>query len=383
MLEQGIRLGRIAGVEVRLHWSRLVIFWLITWSLAGGVLPTLYPGYASAAYWLAALVAAVVFFASLLAHELGHAVVARHQGVAVEGITLWLFGGVAKMRGETTDPNAELRITAVGPAISLVAAAGFGALAFALDAIGAPALIVGVPTWLALINAILAIFNLMPAYPLDGGRVLRAWLWKRRGDRVSATKTAAAAGRAFAYGLIGLGLLQFAFAATLSGIWLIFLGWFLLGAARAEESQTLLREALRDVHTRHLMSENPVTVPARLDVPSFVQNYVMAHRFTSFPVTDDLGHVVGLATLARVKAVAPELRDQMIVGDIASPLQEVPAVSPDDPATTLLERMQEHPDARALVVDAGRVVGIVSPRDIQRALEIIGLRGGPARPRGF
>ncbi len=380
MMERDIRLGKIAGVEVGLNWSLLVIFWLIAWSLASGVFPELYPGQETASYWIAAVVAAIVFFGSLLAHELGHALLARRKGVKVDGITLWLFGGVARMRGETMDPGAELRITAIGPAISLVAAAIFGLIGLGLSALDASELVVGVPAWLAIINAALAVFNLLPAFPLDGGRVLRAWLWRRRDDRVSATRTAAAVGRAFGYGMIALGLLEFALVASIGGLWFVFLGWFLLGAARAEESQTLLRAALRDVRAGQIMSADPILLPASLSVRSFIEDHAMSQRFTSFPVEDEGGRVVGLVTLARVKAVPVEARDRTTLGEIACPLEQVATASPDDPAVRLLERMQECEDGRALVFEDGRVVGIVSPRDVQRALELAGLRGGPRAP---
>jgi len=378
MMERDIRLGRIAGIEVGLNWSLLVIFWLIVWSLASGVFPELYPGQDTTSYWVAAVVAAVVFFGSLLAHELGHALLAVRKGVKVDGITLWLFGGVARLRGETMDPGAELRITAIGPGISLAAAALFLLIALGLAAIDAPELVVGVPAWLAIINTSLAVFNLLPAFPLDGGRVLRAWLWRRRNDRLSATRTAAAVGRAFGYGMIALGLLEFALVASIGGLWFVFLGWFLLGAARAEESQTLLRAALRDVRAGHIMSPDPVSVPASLSVRSFIEDHAMVQRFTSYPVEDEGGRVVGLVTLARVKAVPPDDRDRTTVGEIACPLEDVATASPEDPAALLLERMSGCEDGRALVFDEGRVVGIVSPRDVQRALELAGLRGGSA-----
>ncbi len=258
---QSVRIGRIAGIEVGFNWSLLVIFWLIAWSLAGARFPTQFPGYTSAAYWTAALVTAVLFFGSLLLHELAHAVVARRCGVAVDGITLWLFGGVARFRGEAMNARAELRIAAVGPGTSIVVGAVLLALSFGLAAAGTPPLVVGATRWLGIINLVLAVFNLVPGFPLDGGRVLRALIWKKRGDRVSATRTAARAGRIFAYVLIGLGIAEFALAASLGGLWFVFLGWFLLGAAQAEESQTLLRAALRDVRVQDAMSPDPATVP--------------------------------------------------------------------------------------------------------------------------
>ncbi len=376
MVEQDIRLGRIAGIRVGMNWSVLVVFWLITWSLAGERFPHQYPGRPPAAYWAAGLATALLFFASLLAHEMGHALVARRAGAAVEGITLWLFGGVASIRGESTDPRAELRFTVVGPLVSLGLAGTFALVALALGASGAPDLSVGASWWLAIINAVLAGFNLVPAFPLDGGRALRAVLWRRRRDRVSATRTAAAAGRAFGYLLIAAGLLEFALVLSLGGLWFVFLGWFLLGAARAEESSVLLRAALRHVRVADIMSRDPVAVPAGTTVAEFIEDFAMAHRFTTFPVRDPAGSVVGLVTLSRIKEVPRDRRATTSVGEVACPLAEVPTAAPGDPAVVLLERMREdRADGRALVLEDGRLAGIVSPRDVRRALDLAGLRG--------
>lgn len=375
MMGGDIRIGRIAGIDIKLHWSLLVIFLLITWSLATG-------GYAEApsggtpAAWAAAVVATALFFAALLAHELGHAILARRKGLEVEGITLWIFGGVSSLKGEAHDPTDEFRIAVIGPLVSLAAAAVFGVLALALGMLGAPTLVVAVPQWLAVVNAILAVFNLLPAFPLDGGRVLRAWLWKRRGDRASATRTAAAVGRLFGYGLVGLGLFLFMAGAPINGLWLVVLGWFLFGAARAEESHLLLSAALRNVRVRHVMSAHPTVVPADMSVQDYV-THAMDSRFTSFPVVDATGAVIGLVTMRLVKAALARGEGRATVAQVAVPMDQVPALSPDDTATTLLERLQTATDGRALVFDHGALVGIVSPTDLQRMLDLALLRSGP------
>jgi Zn-dependent protease len=228
-------LGRFFGIPVGLSWSVLVIAGLLTLSLSTSLLPRSAPGATAAAYFLAATVAAVLFFGSLLAHELAHAVVARRHGLRVEGITLWLLGGVARLGSEARSAGAELRIAAVGPATSVVLAAGFAVAAFAADALLLPALVVAVAGWLALINALLGGFNLLPAAPLDGGRILAGALWAGHGDPYRARETAARAGRFVGVGLIGFGVLGFLTPIPFGGLWTALVGWFIVSTAAAEE----------------------------------------------------------------------------------------------------------------------------------------------------
>ena len=240
-LLHGFRVGRLSGIEVRLDWSVLIIAWLIAWSLAGDALPSAAPGYAAWQYWLVGSVAAVLFLLSLLAHELSHSVVAQHHGVVVRDITLWMLGGMSSLSGEPKDASTELRIAIAGPAMSLAIGVGAMAVGAACAVSGLSKLVVVAWIWLATINGILALFNLVPAAPLDGGRVLTAVLWQRRGDHASAQVSAARAGRVFAYVLIALGLLEFATGNVVGGVWLAFLGWFVLSVAHAEEREARLR----------------------------------------------------------------------------------------------------------------------------------------------
>jgi Zn-dependent protease len=237
------RLGRVAGIEVRIHWSLAIVFALIVWTLASQVLPDVVPDQSSNAYWIASVVAALLFYASLLSHEMGHALVAERLGVVVEGITLWMFGGVARLRADARTAGIEAKIAIAGPFVSLVLALAFGSATYALDAGNAPPLIVGGCLWLAASNAVLLVFNLLPAYPLDGGRLLRAALWRRSGDRFRATSIAALFGRVCAFLMVVAGLATLVLQASLSGVWLIFLGLFLMTAVRSEESQVLRRRA--------------------------------------------------------------------------------------------------------------------------------------------
>ena len=239
-MDASVRLGRLAGIEVGLHWSLAIVFVLIVWTLAGQVLPAVVPDQPQTAYWLVAALAALLFYVSLLSHEMGHALLARRLGVDVAGITLWIFGGVARLRGDASTPGAEAKIAIAGPLVSLALAIAFGAITFALDVTGGPPLIEGGCAWLALSNAVLLLFNLVPAFPLDGGRLLRAWLWRRSGDRFRATSRAAWLGRLFGFLMIGVGVFTLITQGGLGGLWLIFLGLFVITAARREERRVLM-----------------------------------------------------------------------------------------------------------------------------------------------
>jgi len=372
-MEENVHLGRVAGVRVGANWSLLVVFWLIAWGLAGTELPHAARGYATAAYWVAGLAVAVVFYGCLLAHELAHAVVARRAGIEVEGIVLWLFGGVSRFKGEAAGPDIELRVSVAGPATSAVLGLVFFALTRVVSAsVGAP-LLAAALGWLGWINGLLALFNLAPAFPLDGGRVLRAMLWRRHGDKLQATMSAARAGRVFGFALIGFGLLEFAAGAGLGGLWLVFLGWFVLAAANAEAAFSLLETQLAGVPVRHVMTPDPLVVPAHLTVEQVLEGWVYPNRCSTFPLVDAGGSLAGLITLARVKRVRPELRSSTPITEVACPTDEVLTCGPEEDIVAVVRRMNNSADQRAVVVDHGRIVGIVSPSDITRAVEHAGL----------
>lgn len=373
-MDQNIRLGKIAGIPIGINWSILVIFFLVVWELSDLVLPGYDPYNATATYWVTGILTTTLFFVALLAHEVSHAVVAKRNGIGVRRITFWLFGGVSELEGEALTPGADFRIAAVGPATSLVLAGVFWVVGFLLHRVGAGAVVVSAIGWLAWMNLLLGGFNLMPAAPLDGGRVLRAALWRRSGDRVRAATTAARAGQAFAYALVMLGVLEF-LAVGIAGLWFIFLGWFLLTAARAEESGAVMRTSLADVQVRDIMTPDPVTFTSTTTVADLVDNQLHRYHFGSYPLVASDGHLVGLTTMNRIRHVAPKLRDTTRLLDIASPLLEVPVGAPQDPIAGLLERMHASPDGRAFVIDGtGRLVGIVSPSDIARYVQLSLLR---------
>lgn len=373
-MNDSIHLGRLAGIRVGANWSLLVVFALITWSLAAAQLPLEVPHQPAAAYWAVAVVAALLFFVSLLAHEMGHALLARAMGIEIEGITLWLFGGVARFRADAAGAGAELRIAAVGPGVSLGLAVVFLLLGSALGAAGAPALVVAGAGWLGVVNAVLGIFNLLPAFPLDGGRVLRAVLWMRSGRRRAATDAATRVGAVFAYLMIGLGIVFFFLGDFVNGVWLAFLGWFLLMAARAEAEGAITRDALAGVRVADVMTPDPLTVPGWMSVDELVQRHLLAQRHSSYPIVDLDGRPQGLVTLDVLRRVPPERRAATRLADVAHPLSTVVAARPDEPFSELVGRMGSGPGGRALVFDGGRLVGIVSPTDVARVLAVADLR---------
>lgn len=381
-MRDGVPLGRIAGFEVKVHWSVIVILWLFTWSLAT-TLPGAVAGYSRPVYWLAGACGAVVLLASLLAHELAHAVVARRMGVSVGSVTLWLFGGVTSLQGEAKTPRAAFRIAFAGPATSLVLSAAFAGLAVALAAVGAAPIAVNVGWWLAVINLALGLFNLLPGAPLDGGRLVRAYLWRRHGDSVRAAVGAARAGRVVAIVLIVLGLAEFLAGGLVGGVWLAFIGWFIFAAAREEEMQVTTRQALTGVRVADAMTADPHAAPGWLTVQDFIERYLLGDRHSAYPVADPDGSIVGLVTLRQLRDVAPGRRATTTVREIALPLDAVPTAAPSEPLSALIERLAAagHGGGRALVIDEGRVVGIVTPADLARLIEVYRLaHPGPGLP---
>jgi CBS domain-containing protein len=274
---------------------------------------------------------------------------------------------VARLKGEALTAASELKIAVVGPATSLTLAAGFAA-AGQLTSNAGLELISSVLLWLARINAVLAVFNLVPAFPLDGGRVLRAWLWRKR-ERAAATSVAARVGRGFARLMIAVGLVQAVFGEQLGGLWLALVGWFLLDAARTEEAQALVTRALEGVLVRDIMSPDPICSPDWITVDAFITDYALRHDHSAFPVIDFEGHPRGLVTVAGVREVQSRDRELRRVRDVAHPMSQVPAARPDDKLTELLARMPDGSHRRALVIQDGRVEGIVSARDIERAVD--------------
>jgi Zn-dependent protease/CBS domain-containing protein len=369
-MRQSFRLGRVGGITIGVHWSVLVITALLAFGLATSVLPTAAPGWSGETYTLAALIVTVAFFACLLAHELAHALLARRFGLAVPRITLWLLGGVSELEDEPRTPGTAFLIAAAGPVTSLVLGGLAAAGGMIADALRAPTMVVTCLAWLAGINLILGLFNLLPGAPLDGGRVLHAILWRIRKDRVEAQVAADRAGVVVGFLVAGLGLVELLFVGNLSGLWLVLVAWFLISAANAETAQVRIRAALEGHVVADLMAAEPVAGYDGQTIDVFVAKVAAASRHRVFPVIDLDRRVVGIVHLADLVQVPAELRDTRRLRELVRPTA---LVAPADPA---IEAAKALGPLRPLVpvVQDGHLVGVVSLGDLNRAVELAALR---------
>ena len=363
-----ISIGTIAGIRIYLHPSWFVIAFLITFMLAVS-LPDTFPGWQPALYWVVAAVVAALFFASVLAHELSHAFVARRFGVEVRDITLFIFGGAASLEQDAPAPRAEAVVAAAGPLSSIV----IGLVLLALAAVIRQPQLEATIGWLANVNLALGVFNLIPGFPMDGGRILRAVLWKLRGDQVSATRIAAAVGRGFGYLLIGLGVwLVFQGPDLLtSGIWLALIGWFLSSAAESAVVQVSVERSLRGVRVRDVMESEPPSVSPNETVADLINDRLMRGEHRSFLVRHDDGGLAGLVTLTDVRRLAREDWPSARVTDVMTRYSDLETVGPDDPVDRALGVLQQREvNQLPVVTDGGRtVVGLLTRAGILRLID--------------
>jgi Zn-dependent protease/CBS domain-containing protein len=366
-MKQTLRLGRIAGIPVGVHWSVLVIMAILVQGLAVNVLPATAPGLSWASYLILAVAGAVLFLASLLAHELAHALVARHYGMPVERVTLWLLGGVAELGGEAPNPRADLLVAVAGPATSLGAAGVFGVGALGASWVGGSSAIVGTFSWLALINVVLAVFNMLPGSPLDGGRVLRAVLWRWHGNRERADRAAANVGQAIGLLLVFGGIAEVMYLGSLGGLWLVLVGWFLISAASTERAGRRLHALLGDLPVRAVMNPNPVSGYPHQSVAAFVDTVVGPTRHRLYPLRDWSGHPAGLVSLQQLAQVPPQKRADTQLSQVATPVERVSVVEASQPLAEVAGALRR--GGLLLVVDGGLLVGVVSASDLARAAE--------------
>lgn len=362
-MHAAIPLGRVHGVDIGANWSWLIVVGLITWSLAAGVFPDTAAGYSDATYVAMALVATAAFFVSLLLHELGHAVVAQREGMSIDGITLWVFGGVARFKGVFPSAGAEFRIAIAGPLVSVaIGAACLGIAAL----VGLPDTVDAVVSWLGMINIALVVFNMIPALPLDGGRVLRSILWWRKGDFARATRSAGRVADVIGRILIGWGIAVALVFGAVGGLWIALIGWFVLAAARVEVAFSTSREAMRGLSVADAMVRDPVRVPAGMSLSDMVGLVFEPNHFASYPVVDDGDEVIGILAMGDVLATPPEQLPRITAERVMLPARRAPTVEVDDDLGDAAAALLESGFGRALVTEAGHFAGLLSISDIER-----------------
>ncbi|WP_175484770.1 site-2 protease family protein [Jannaschia pohangensis] len=363
-----MRLTRIMGIEIRLDASWFVIAALLTWSLSQGYVPALLPATDALQRVAAALVSMLALFGSLILHELAHATVARAHGMGVNSITLFLFGGVAELRDEPPDARTEFRVAIAGPVASLAISAVFALGWWAAPALGLSDLVVVVLGYVALANLVLAVFNMVPAFPLDGGRVLRAWLWRSR-DLAGATRIAGGVSNVVAFAMIGLGVIQVLSGSGVVGIWPVLLALFILTASSAARSRVDLAEALAGRTVRQVMKHDPVSVDPSLTLADLVDGVMLRHAVSFVPVVE-AGRFLGVVDLPTVRGIERENWPHTRVDDVFQAMQAADVLAPNMDAGDLLDRMVRTGKRKFAVLDRGRLVGVVTLGDLMARVRL-------------
>lgn len=377
-MKNSFEIGKIKGISIEINISWVIIFALMAYSLSTGYLPSQIEGISSTTAWVVGSLMAVLFFASVLLHEIAHSLVALREGIDVKKITLFIFGGLAQIEQDVDEPGKEFRIAIAGPATSVVLGGLFYLLGF-LSAQGDGNPLISVPLgYLSMINFILALFNLVPAFPLDGGRVLRAILWKSMKNRQKATRIASMAGSFFGYFLIFNGVFLAFGGNLLNGLWMLFIGWFITQAAQTSYEQVLMNDMFRRICVREFMSKDVVVAEYFTDVKTLVEEYFYKYKYTLFPVRR-IQEIMGIVSLDQVRRLDRTLWDETTTGSIALPLTEDLVVSPGDCVSKAMEKVFKNGIGRVLVLDEGQLVGIVSRTDILNYIRIHAQLGGVPR----
>ncbi len=364
-MKSSLRLIRIAGIDIGVHYSWIFIFLLLSWGLAQAFFPNMYPEWETATYWLTGVAAALLLFVSVLLHELAHSLVAKARGIGVQSITLFLLGGVSNLEDEPEKPAVEFAVAIVGPLTSLaVAGICWGVLQLVENQQGPPAAVLG---YLALINLILAAFNLLPGFPLDGGRVLRSVLWQKTGDLVKATNIAANVGRFMGWGLIAVGLIAI-FGGNLGGIWFAFIGWFLSTSADASRRDVTARDQLSRVRVKDIMAADPTTISPDTPVADLVSSVFRRQLGRAVPVCKD-DRIVGVVSVTDVKELPREQWEQTPVSKIMT-REPLHSVSPEDNLNTALRLITKGDVNQVMVIDDKRCAGLITRADILNYLQL-------------
>lgn len=364
----GIRIGSIFGISIEINFTWFVIFALVTLSLSTAYFPYQYPSLSTVSNFILGVITSFLFFGSVIFHELCHSLVAKLNNIPIKKITLFIFGGVAQMSQEPTSPGVEFKMAVAGPLSSLGLAFVFGFIWFMSRALGLSVFVTAPAQYLSIINVLLAVFNLLPGFPLDGGRVLRAGLWSWLKDITAATRIAARAGEIFAYILIFTGFLGVLSQQWGLG-WFILIGWFLQQAAQGSYQHLVFERALSHVKVKDIMSKEIETVGPDYTLDQLVNDYFLRFKFGRFPVVRD-GELLGIITLHDIKGVPREEWSYKVAQDVLTPLEKVLVVSPEDEAVKALTRMAQGEIGHLLVVERNKLVGLVTRSDIIRLIKV-------------
>jgi Zn-dependent protease len=376
MFGHSIKLFDLFGFEIKIDASWLLIAALIVWSLSSGYFPQVLPDLTSTAYLVLSVVAMLGLFASLILHELAYSLVARRYDLGIGGITLFLFGGVAELVDEPKSAASEFWIAIAGPAMSFLLSALFGIAALATGGEGFTGVLLG---YLASINLILAVFNLLPAFPLDGGRVLRAWLWQRSGDMMEATRKASGAGTVLALMLMALGLFSALSGGGIGGAWLVLIGFFVLNASRGTYQRLLLQESLKGRRVAELMTPDPWTASPEMTLAEVANRVMMAHAVSFVPVVER-GVVIGYVDAQLMRTVPREDWETRAVDTVMAPIEDACLVAPRMTAEEALGRLAEGPHRKLIVVEGRQLRGVLSLRDLMGHISVVQALGGGAKP---
>jgi len=370
MFVKKFQLFKILGFKVRIDISWFFIFVLVTWSLASGFFPSAYKNLPTVTYWIMGFVSAAGLFISIVLHEFSHSIIARRYGIPMKGITLFLFGGVAEMEDEPPSPKAELSMAVAGPAMSVVLGLLFFGLSILARNGNAPTSVFGVLRYIAFMNGMLAAFNFIPAFPLDGGRVLRSIIWNSNNDLVRATKITSTIGRVFGFLLIGFGVISLFLANFIAGMWWFLIGLFLNNAARASYKQLLIKNALAGQKVDRFMKKNPVSVPSSISVRELVENYIYQYHFKLFPVVEG-GKLVGCVTTKTLTSLPKSEWGKTPVSQIAVNCSKDNSVEAGTDAAEVLRLMSRSGQSRLMVTRNGALEGVIALKDL---LEYVSLR---------
>lgn len=373
-MRRSISLGKIKGIEIEINISWFIIFGLTAYMLASSYFPQYYPQWSTAMMWISSIVIALLLFTSVLIHELSHSLVSIGMGIQVKRISLFIFGGIAQIEEEPNDPLKELKIALAGPAMSVLIFVILSLLSNIFSHFQTPEYFLVILTYVANVNLVLAVFNMVPAFPLDGGRVLRALLWHFKGSMQNATKIASSLGNLFGFALISLGIFLMLTGYFFNGIWFIFLGWFINQASQSSYQSTIMSDIFNKIHISEFMTAKVIIVDYYISLMELTDNYFFKYKYASFPVRKD-EEIIGLISLDNMKKVDRAEWSQTTVGRITTPLSENLIVSPNDSVSAAMKKLFGNGLGRVLVMDQGNLIGIVSKTDILNYIRIYGQLG--------